>query len=181
MCWGTWHVPKEKECKIQPELCVWALGTRVSHATVPWHRAPACCRWLTGGGSTPGTVHPHEGCGSSSSRLPSCAPSSPKPVPVTEPHYQGSRSRPAQPSVTCWAAPRGCCCPALAHQRQSDVLVRRLQHCRFPVHLQGLLVSPRVVIQSPQRGQDLSLPRHLQCPGGWEEGKLQARGRSKGK
>lgn len=66
-----------------------------------------------------------------------------------------------------------------AHQCQSDVLVRRLQRCRFPVNLQRFFVSPRVVIQSPQRGQDLSLPGYLQCPGVWEKGMLQGGVRSK--
>lgn len=74
-----------------------------------------------------------------------------------------SRGHPAPRVALAWM------CSSHTHQSQSDLFVWRLQWCCFSVNLQSFFVSPRVIIQSPQRGQDFSFPGYLQCPEIWEE------------
>lgn len=118
----------------------------------------------------------------SSFRLPSSAPSSPEPEPVTEPPYEVFEKLSLCHMLGCTQWLMLPIMPLLwsqAHQCQLDVLVGRLQRCCFPVNLQRFLISARVVIQSPQRGQDLSLLRYLQCPAVWDKGMFQGGVRNK--
>lgn len=58
------------------------------------------------------------------------------------------------------------CVRASTNQSQPDVSAVRLQGGSLFVHLQGLLVATRVVVQSSERSQDVHLPRHLQGSAG---------------